>query len=138
MGTHQETISDAETVVQTLSDGTRLVESDDGSGSVIEQYDDPDFGTVHERAEYDRFRDAKLHFGLYRLVGGFDRPERGSLQFVPTNIAVAGKPAVAAWLYLKGGYGHTGSRSFVAGDLGVSEHTVSKYLTQIREVADSS
>ena len=132
MGTHQETISHAETVVQTLSDGTRLVESDDGSGSVIEQYDDPDFGTVHERAEYDRFRDAKLHFGLYRLVGGFDRPERGSLQFVPTNIATSGKAPIAAWLYLQGGYGSPGSRQQVADRLGVSEHTVSKYLSSVR------
>ena len=136
MATHQETISDAETVVQTLPDGTSLVETDDGSGSVIEEYDDPDFGTVHERAEYDRFRDAKLHFGLWRLVGGFDRPERGSLQFVPTNVATDGKPAIAAWLYLQGGYGSPGSRRQVADRLGVSEHTVSKYLTSVRERAD--
>ncbi|RLM62507.1 hypothetical protein DVK07_18765 [Halorubrum sp. Atlit-26R] len=132
MATHQETISDAETVVQTLSDGTRLVESDDGSGSVIEQYDDPDYGTVHERAEYDRFRDAKLHFGLWLHVGGFDRPERGSLQFVPTNIATSGKAPIAAWLYLQGGYGSPGSRQQVADRLGVSEHTVSKYLSSVR------
>ena len=138
MGTHQETISAGETVRRTLSDGTRLVEADDGSCSVIEEYDDPDFGTVHERAEYDQYRDARLHFGLWALVGGFDRPERGALQMVPTNIAVAGKPAVAAWLYLKGGYGYVGSRRHVADELGVSEHTVSKYLTQIREVAETS
>ena len=127
----QETLDDTEEVVGEASDGTRLVYGDDGTGAVLEQYDDPDYGTVYERTEHDREKDALLHFRLWVRVNGFHRPESPS-RSVPVEIATAGKPEIAAWLYLRGATGHTGTRAGVAEYMDVTEHTVSRYLSRVR------
>jgi hypothetical protein len=135
----QDTIATDETTVVELTDGTRLVARDDGGGAVLEAWDDPDTENEidYARWDYDSFRDARLHAGLWILSNGFDRPDRSSIHFVPTAVVAAGTPAVAAWLYLHGAYGTTGSRALVADQLDVSEHTVSSYLTRVRsEVPD--
>jgi len=132
MATETATIRDSETVTDEATDGTRLVRYDDGGGAVLERYDDPDFGEVDSRVEYDHYRDARLHMALWVSADRLDRPDRSALAFVPTQIVALGKPYVAAWLYLNGGNGHPGARSVVAERLGVSEHTVSRYLSDVR------
>jgi hypothetical protein len=136
---HQETLDETETVVGTLSDGTRLIKCEDGSGSVIEEYEDADFGTVHERSDYDAFRDAILHFAIILANDGVPpRPERGGYAMVPTSIVALGKPYVAAWIYTNGCAGLTGSRQVVADKLNISEQTVSNYLNRVRcDVTDA-
>ncbi|GAB6879179.1 hypothetical protein JCM17823_14530 [Halorubrum gandharaense] len=131
-----EALAENETLEASAPDGSRLVKCDDGSGVVLERYEDPDRGTIDKRREYDLYRNAKLHFGLYLLTDGFERPNKSMNRFVPVSVAAEGKPAIAAWLFLQGGYGHVGNRQEPAEALGVSEHTVSRYLTRIREVVD--
>jgi len=113
------------------SDGTELVETESGF-AVREYYDDPDHddGVFFDTDE--RRKDAVLHFALWLKVDRFSRPERSFARFIPTTIATAGKPAMAAWLYLNGGT-TAGSRSVVADTLDVSEHTVSRYLSSVRD-----
>ena len=114
------------------SDGTELVETESGFG-VREYYDDPDHDNgVFFDTEYDRRKDAVLHFALWLKVDRFSRPERSFTRFIPTKIAADGKPAMAAWLYLNGGT-NAGNRSVVADTLDISEHTVSRYLSSVRD-----
>lgn len=114
------------------SDGTELVKTESGF-AVREYYDDPDHDDgVFFDAEYDHRKDAVLHFSLWLKVDRFSRPDRSFSRFIPTKIAADGKPAMAAWLFLRGGT-TAGNRSVVAETLGVSEHTVSRYLSQIRD-----
>lgn len=130
----QDTLEDGEKVVGELSDGTRLFELEEGRGAVLEEYgepDDPD-GVQFYRVEYDRMKDAILHYALWLRVGGFDRPEKGGLKFVPTTIVAEGREAVAAWLFLSGCHGFPVARSVVAEKLNISESTVSRYLSRVR------
>jgi hypothetical protein len=114
------------------SDGTELVETEDGY-AVRECYNDPDHdGPAYFETEYEQKKNAVLHFALWLKVDRFSRPDRSFTRFIPTKIATAGKPAMAAWLFLNGGTA-AGSRSVVADTLDVSEHTVSRYLSQIRD-----
>ena len=114
------------------SDGTELVETKDGYG-VRECYNDPDHdGPAYFETEYEQKKNAVLHFALWLKVDRFSRPERSFTRFIPTNIAADGKPAMAAWLYLNGGT-NAGNRSAVADALDISEHTVSRYLSSVRD-----
>lgn len=131
----QQTLDESETVTAEFSDGTRLVDTGDGGGAVIEQFGSEDAadGIEHWRVDYDQWKDARLHAALWLRVDGFARPERGSLSFVPTNVVADGKAAVAAWLYLSGGNGHPVAREVVSDRLGVTDHTVSRYLSRVRD-----
>lgn len=116
------------------SDGTELVETEAGY-AVREWHEDPD--ADGERAamdyEYDRGSDATLHYALWVMCDGWRRPERSHNSVIPITVATEGKPAIAAWIYLQGGVGSPGTRALAADRLNVSEHTISRYLTRVRD-----
>lgn len=127
------TLDEGEDVVVEATDGTRLVRRADGGGTVLERYDDPDFGEIDERVDWDEYADAELHMALWVAADRFDRPERSSTRFVPTDLVALGTPYVSAWLYLNGCYGTPGSRQAVADRLDVTQGTVNRHLSQVRE-----
>ena len=131
---NQQTLNPEETVVEELSDGTRLLELPDGAGAVVEKYGAPDAadGVEYWRVEYQDYRDARLHAGLWLRVDGFDRPDRSSDKFVPLDVATEGRETLAAWLMTSGGSGIKGSREVVADRLDVTVDTVSRYLSKVR------
>lgn len=120
--------------ISTASDGTELVRTESGGYAVREYYEDPDTEDGHRyfETEYDRRSDAMVHFALWVRMNRFKRPDKGYNKFVPVDIATEGKPAIAAWIYTQGGLG-AGSRGEVAKKLDVTKHTVSRYLTEIRD-----
>lgn len=130
----QDTLDASEEVVAELSDGTRLVRFEDSGGAVLEAWDDPDTDAEidYHRTDYDRYKNALLHFALWFRTDGFKRPERSSYEFVPTEVVAEGKDCVAAWIFLNGGSGFPGSRRVVADKLGITENTVSRYLSRVR------
>lgn len=133
----QDSLEAGEEVFVETTDGTRLIRSDDGGGSVIEEYPDPGDGTdPHFRTDYDRFEDAKLHLVLWVLLGGaeeeFARPERSPDQFVPVGLVRHGREAVAAWLRTGGCSGRAMPADQIAARLGVKTDTVYDYLSRLR------
>lgn len=127
------TLDEDEEVVVEATDGTRLVRRADGGGAVLERFDDPDFGEVDERVDWDNYADAELHMALCLATGVLDRPERSATRFVPTEIVALGTPYVSAWLYLNGCYGKTISRRMVADYLGGTQEMVDQHLAEVRE-----
>lgn len=125
----QDTLDTGETALAELSDGTTLIQYDDGTGAVRfhEPADDQYF-----RWEYDRIEDARLAFGLWRLCGPWMTPESGLS--VPVEVATQGQAAIAAYLLV--GRGTIKSRQYVADQMGVSKQTVSNYANRIRWSAD--
>lgn len=123
----QQTLSDNEEVVGELSDGMKLIRTDDGSGIVR-----PPTELGRMERKYDRFSDAALLFGLWLETDGFDEagaPTTGARQ-IPIDVVRAGKDAVAA--YIRVGTGTVNNREYAARALDVTEQTISNYCNRVR------
>lgn len=126
----QDTLAADETVVAQLSNGTRLIRTDDGTGIVR-----PDADFPEPEREYESWADARLFFGLIQEIGGYwDVQPQSPTKHIPIQVVRAGKDAVAA--YLAVGCGTTYPRRYVARQLEVSEQTVSNYWGRIRWAPD--
>lgn len=130
----QQTLAEGERVIgEAMKDGAvvlQLIETEDGA-DVADIW--PDAPTEEEkvyRTHYDNEKDALLHFRLWVAADGWHTPESGTA--VPMDVAVLGKPALAAWMRTNGCRGRSVPRETIARRLGVSEHTVSGYLTKVR------
>lgn len=136
----QETLPEDENVVAEAEDGTRLIKTDDNSGVVIEVYDDPDEenGLGENRVEYENYKNAKLHFGLWKRVGGITglRPDRSASKFVPLEVVALGQPAVVAWVRTGGGRGVSTPADTIGGNLGIATGPVNNYMSEARGWAD--
>lgn len=119
----QETLDETTEVVSELTDGTRLVRRDDGSGVVLPPHEDMD-ATI-----FQSWNDARLFYGLWMETGGFTTGESPTQQ-IPIDVVREGKDAVAAYLLV--GSGVKNSREYVAKQLNVSKQTVSNYANRIR------
>ena len=117
----QETLDESNEVVAELTDGTRLLKTEDGKGIVA-----PDglAATI-----YESWEDARLAFGLWMRTGGYTTGE-APLQHIPIEVASEGQGAIAAYLLV--GAGIKRSRSYVARHLDVTEQTVSNYANRVR------
>lgn len=126
----QDTLTEGETVVSELEDGTRLIKTDDGRGVVRPAPE----AAAWERV-YDRWADARLFYGLLIEIGGpWSLTPESPRQCVPVEVAAAGKDALAA--YLRVGTGSTQTVAGVASTLEVTEQTVSNYCNRIRWSSD--
>jgi hypothetical protein len=119
--TRQDVLDENETVVGELDDGARLVKIETEQGDTRFRFEPPHEST---RPIDDKTR-AKLWFVLYALAEGFSTPSDPT--HVPVDVALEGKPAVAAWLYA---VGHDSDA--VADRLGVSRKTVWDYMSRVR------
>lgn len=149
----QQTL-DEETIIAEASDGARLVlyrdltaeaspedydederliinwdEIDHAAGGVRFEHSDPDpdlDGETYDM-EFDKFREARLAFGLWIRCGPFDHPEGNA---VPYSVATDGQDAITAFIHLNGGFPL--ERSATASICGVVEQTVSDRLSRVR------
>lgn len=122
----QETLSENEEVVAELTDGMKLIKTDEGTGIVRPE---PESGKRERR--YEQWTDATLFFGLWLETGGWtdNHPTTGVRQ-IPIDVVSAGKDAVAAYILV--GTGTKTPRRRVADLLDVSEQTVSNYANRVR------
>lgn len=128
----QDVLSEHETVLVELADGTRLVEIVDPD-AYRDRYsyriDTPD-----ESHAVDDERRAKLWASLYALVDGFEPAgSRTRVESIPLAVALEGKPAIASYLYAVNGLGS----KQVADLLDVRRRTIWDYFSRLRHAADS-
>lgn len=123
----QDTLSESEEVVAELTDGMKLIRTDDGEGIVRPP---KELGRMERK--YDRFSDASLLFGLWLKTGGWDEagaPTTGARQ-IPIDVVGAGKDAVAA--YIRVGTGTINNAEYAARALDVTEQTIYNYCNRVR------
>lgn len=111
----------------------RLTEIDTDPGRVRLHYPAPADGDGVEYIDqtYDTFRTARLAFGLWQSCGPFDEPEGGA---IPTEVATAGMPYIAAYLSVNANRG----RESIAEQMDVTAKTVSDYWTIVRWTPEDS
>ena len=86
-------------------------------------------GVQHTDYCYDKFKHARLYFGLITEVGGWDKTtiaEGG----VPVSVATAGQDAIAA--YLRTRNGRVTPRATIAYKMDLSKATISNYWNRVR------
>ena len=143
----QQTLNADETVLAEASDGTRLVvlrdlatewdderetrvirkslqEIDHEPGAVKFPVHDPDVEVETNDMELEKFREARLAYGLWLKCGPFNQPEGGA---VPREIATDGMDAVTAYIHLNNGFPL--AREATADICGVAKQTVSDRLS---------
>lgn len=76
-------------------------------------------------------RQARLWAELQHQTEGVDMCDQNHL--IPTEVAVLGKPAIAAYLYTA----HDFTKSQISNQMGVEESTVQQYFTRFRSESNS-
>jgi hypothetical protein len=102
-----------------------ISEIDNYPARVRYHYEDADTdGIGWTEKHFSTLRDARLVYGLRLRCGGYNEPASSD---IPRVIALAGKPAIAAYLKMRGW-----SRERLAAEMDVSEQTISNYWSKIR------
>ena len=121
----QSTLSEDETVVSELSDGTQLIETP--GGGIVR----PPADSGRREQVFEKFKNASLFYGLWLETGGWtDAYPTSGTQQIPIEVVAAGKDAVAA--YIRVGTGAITNAGATARMLDVSPQTVYNYCNRVR------
>jgi hypothetical protein len=124
---YQDTLSENETVIASRPFGVRLLGIEESTGETEYRFEAPG---QPDLVFYEEYR-ALLFIDLHTALDSFTIEKVGT-KGIPSQVAIAGKPYIAAYLVAKWG----DRPQTAASRLGVEKQVVYNYISKVRDRAE--